>query len=156
MEKIECKTCSKIFENESSLQQHIKAKHEVSDGEKTDILRKKIRKRIIAGLIIATILLFAYAFYVRAQKPGEYEDFAKCLNEKGVVMYGNDFCQYTIKQLNLFGKSKEHLNYVKCVNNEELCNSKSISKTPTWEIDGKYYPEVRDIGELSELSGCNI
>jgi len=71
-------------------------------------------------------------------------------------MYGNDFCQYTTKQLNLFGKSKKDLNYVKCIENKELCDSKGIKITPTWEINGSFYQQVQSFEKLSELSGCKI
>ena len=48
----------------------------------------------------------------------ELDAFTACLEEKGVIVYGNDFCSYTGKQLNDFGSSEKHLNYVKCINNE--------------------------------------
>ena len=95
-------------------------------------------------------------FYVRSQKPGQYDEFAKCLTEKGAVIYGNDFCQYTAKELNWFGNSEKYLNYVKCVNNKELCDSKGVKITPTWEIEGKTYEGVQGIEKLAELSGCKI
>ena len=86
----------------------------------------------------------------------KYDDFVDCLNEKGAVIYGNDYCSYTTNQLGFFGKSKEGLNYVKCVNNEELCNSKGVSITPTWEIGGKTYSGVQTFEKLSSITGCNI
>lgn len=156
MGKLECKICNREFDTEDSLNQHIKARHSVPESEKKNISAKTKKKYAILGIVIIAVLLFAYAFYARAQKPGSYDDFAKCLTEKGVVVYGNNFCQYTAKQMNFFGKSKEYLNYVKCIDNKDLCDSKNIRKTPTWEINGKFYPEVRTFKELSELSGCKV
>jgi len=72
------------------------------------------------------------------------------------VIYGNDFCQYTNRQLNFFGKSKKYLNYAKCTNNNELCDSKGVKITPTWEINGKLYEQVQSFETLSSLSGCKI
>ena len=90
------------------------------------------------------------------KKPGSYDSFAKCLSEKGAVIYGNDFCQYTNKQLNYFGNSKKYLNYVKCIDNKELGDSKAIKVTPTWEINGQMYEQVQTFEKLSAVSGCEL
>lgn len=153
MEEFECKSCSKKFKTEESLNQHINASHK-SEEKKTD--KKKIKKYFVMIGIILAIIVFGYTFYIRGQAPGEYDNFAKCLNEKGAVMYGNDFCQYTAKQLNMFGKSGKYLNYVKCADNEKLCNLKSIDITPTWEINGKMYEQVQNFDTLGNLAGCEI
>ena len=90
------------------------------------------------------------------KKPGEYDRFAKCLTEKGTVIYGNDYCQYTNKQLNFFGKSAKYLNYVKCADNQKLCDDKNVKITPTWEINKEMYEQVQTFERLSSLSGCEI
>lgn len=153
MEGFECKFCSKRFEAEESLNQHINASHK-STEKKTD--KKKIKKYfIIIGLMLA-ITIFGYTFYIRAQRPGQYDELASCLTEKGAIIYGNDFCQYTTQQLNYFGKSKKYLNYIKCADNENLCNEKNIKITPTWEINGKMYEQVQTFETLSDLSDCEL
>jgi len=48
------------------------------------------------------------------------------------------------------------LNYVKCIENEELCDSKGVKTTPTWEINGTMYEGVQSFEKLSEISGCSI
>ncbi len=151
MNEFECKICNKNFSSEDSLKQHNGAKH--IGGVK----RKANPKKYFIWAIIALIVLFG-GLSVRnyAASPGEFDDFAKCLTEKGAVMYGNDFCQYTRGQMNFFGKSKQYINYIKCINNEELCNSKGVKVTPTWEIEGKMYEQVQTFEKLSALSGCEI
>lgn len=156
MEEIMCKFCSKNFNSQESLAQHIKAKHDLSEEKRGQTNKNKIRKYGIVLILAAAIVIFAYTFYVGAQSPGRYDELAKCLTEKGVVVYGNDFCQYTAKQLNYFGKSKQYLNYVKCSENETLCNEKGVRVTPTWEIKGQTYPQVQTFERLSQLSGCKI
>lgn len=154
MEEI-CNICNKKFDSKESLSQHNSAKHNslVTVGEDKKVSYRKYF--IIAGIIVATIL-FSLSFYIRAQKPSQYDDFARCLTEKGAVVYGNDFCQYTTRQLNWFGKSEEYLSYVKCIDNKALCDSKGVVKTPTWEINGKTYPGTQTFEKLSELSGCKL
>ena len=149
-----CKICSKKFDTEESLSQHIEAKHMREDSKSFD--KKKIKKYFLMIIVITALVIFSYTFYLRSQKPGQYDDFTKCLTEKGAVVYGNDYCQYTAKQLNYFDKSKKYLNYVKCSEDKELCDSKGVKVTPTWEINGKMYEQVQNFEKLSELSGCKI
>ena len=150
MEELKCEACNRSFDTKESLSQHNAIKHSTpSKGE------KKISNKylIISGLILA-VLIFSYTLYARSQQPGYYDDFAKCLAEKNAVVYGNDFCSYTTRQLNLFGNSKKYLKYIKCADNAELCDSEGIKITPTWNINGKKYEGGQTFDKLSELTGC--
>lgn len=133
--------------------QHSKAKHfsEVKEGGKINF--KKYALIFMIGLIVVFSIVTIYSY---SQRPGDYDDFAKCLTEKGAVVYGNDFCSYTNKQLNFFGNSDKYLNYVKCVDDQALCDAKGVTLTPTWEIDGKMYKSVQTFDALSALTGCEI
>jgi len=146
-----CEPCNRDFDSKEALEQHSSVKHFVS--EKKSFNWKRYGIFAIMGLILVFSVLSVSSYM---QKPGQYDDFAQCLSEKGAVVYGNNFCSYTGTQLGLFGKSKEHLNYVKCIDNEELCNSKGVSITPTWEIDGKTYSGVQSFKTLSSITGCQI
>ena len=150
--KFECRFCNKKFNEKESLEQHIKAKHEAKE-EKNPV---NIKKYLLFGIFLAAVILFAAGFYIRGLSPGKYDDFAKCLTEKGAVIYGNDFCSYTNQQRNGFGESQKYLNYVKCFDDEELCDSKGVKITPTWEIEGKMYSGVQGFETLSRLTGCEI
>lgn len=122
------------------------------DGMKTS---SPIKKYLIIGSI-AFILLVSGYFAAASFGTGQYDDFAKCLTEKNAVVYGNDFCGYTQKQIGWFGKSKKYLNYVRCTDNKALCDSKGVKVTPTWEIEGNMYPEVQTFERLSSITGCEI
>ena len=154
MANIACSFCSKEFGSEESMNQHIRAKHGSTNEPKQSGGKAKNYFIIIA--LIAAIAIFSYTFYARSQKAGDYDEFAKCLTGKAAVVYGNDFCQYTAKQLNWFGKSEKLLNYVKCIENEELCDSKGVKTTPTWEINGTMHEGVQSFEKLSEISGCSL
>ena len=127
-------------------------KHSVKE-KKVKINKKKY---VIFSLLILIIFFSSITFYSYEKRPGEYNDFAKCLTEKGAIIYGNDYCQYTNIQLNFFGKSKEYLNYIKCADNERLCNEKGVKTTPTWEINEKMYEQVQTFETLSSITGCKI
>lgn len=150
---IECEKCNREFSSEDSLAQHMSVKH-IED--KKDAGKISLKNHIVF-LLIGLIAIFSIAtVYSYTQKAGEYDGFATCLTEKGVVVYGNDFCSYTGKQLNYFGKSDKYLNYVKCADEEKLCNEKDIMVTPTWEINGETYEGVQTFEKLSGLTGCEI
>lgn len=102
---------------------------------------KRITVGIIAALLIGIALLGVYAVIA----PGDYDEFAKCLTERGVVMYGEDWCQYTNAQKNMFGNSFKYINY------EVKSN---LRVRPTWVIGGKTHETVQSFERLSELTGC--
>jgi len=149
-----CRECNRNFDTRESLEQHNLAKHSAKEIKGS----KKInfKKYFIFSALILIILFSVFSIYSYSKKPGEYDDFAKCLKEKGVVIYGNDYCEYTMKQLGFFGKSREYLNYVKCIDNKKLCDEKDIKVTPTWEINGAMYPQVQTFEALSKISGCEL
>jgi len=149
----QCDICNKKFNNQHSLEQHKSMAH---------IAKKEIKGKtnfkkyfIIIGLILIVGLISA-TIYIKSSKSGKANEFAQCLSEKNVVVYGNDYCTYTNQNLNFFGSSKKYLNYIKCIDNEQLCNEKGVEITPTWEINGKTYSGVLNFDKLSELSGCEL
>lgn len=150
-----CSICDRSFDSEESLGQHNSSKHivKIEKGKRGNISLRKYFIVIVIGLIIIFSSLTVYSY---SKKPGQQNDFVSCLNEKQVVVYGNDFCSYTLHQLGAFGKSKDNLNYVKCYDNKEICDEKNIRITPTWEINGQFYEEVQSLDRIAELSGCRI
>ncbi len=149
--EIRCDICNRNFNSEESLKQHNEMKHPIKEKKKLNI-----RKYIIISLFLLIILFSIFTITSYMKKPGDYDEFAKCLTEKGAVIYGNDYCQYTLQQMGFFGKSKEYLNYIRCSENKELCDQKGIKITPTWEIEGKMYEQVQNFERLSAISGCEI
>ncbi|MBI2449043.1 hypothetical protein HYV49_01980 [Candidatus Pacearchaeota archaeon] len=145
-----CQICNRSFDSEEALSQHAQAKHS------SPVKKTNFRKYAIVSLIILIGIFSVASVFSYMKKPGDYDAFAKCLAEKGAVVYGNDFCQYTAKQLNFFGNSKQYLNYVKCSENKELCDRKGIGVTPTWEINNEFYPQVQTFERLSAISGCEF
>lgn len=100
-------------------------------------------------LVIAAVCFFLFAALIAYLQfsPGKYDSFAKCLTEKGAVMYGEDWCQYTNAQKGMFGKSFKYIDY-------EV--REGLNVRPTWVIDGKTYETVQSFERLSALTGCEI
>lgn len=130
------------------MKQYIPKKEEEINQKNDDLLetKKTISTKTKTIAIIGTIFLIIAAFTTYAMlSPGQYDNFAKCLTEKGVVMYGEDWCQYTNAQKAMFGKSFQHVNY-------EV--KQDLRYRPTWIIDNKKYEKVQSFQRLSALTGC--
>jgi hypothetical protein len=151
--RFECNHCSKKFTSEHGLSQHNSSVH---SGNMKESGKINFKKYVLFSMIALIFIFSSMTVYSYSQRAGEYDDFAKCLTEKGAVVYGNDFCSFTNKQLNYFGNSDKYLDYVKCTENQALCNEKGVTVTPTWEIDGSMYKSVQTFEGLATISGCEI
>ncbi len=102
---------------------------------------------IISIILVGTIVFSVYS----VNKPGGYDNFAKCLAEKGAVMYGAmDWCKYTQGQKAMFGNSFKYINY------HEYKDLPGIKKTPTWVINGAWHENVQSFDKLAALTGCKL
>lgn len=87
--------------------------------------------------------------------PTTLDDFAKCLTQKGMKMYGSESCSYCRQQKEIFGDSFAFINYFSCPTNPQVCTDKGIQGYPTWE-DGseRLYRGTQSLSNLSQISGC--
>lgn len=115
-----------------------------------------MKKHIFYVLVIILVLFIIYGTANLITTPGKYDEFAKCLTEKGVIMYGTDWCPHCRNQKAMFGKSFRYVNYVNCEVEKAKCDIAGIRAYPTWIINGKTYLGTRDLIELANLSGCRI
>ena len=161
---VECKFCSRKFDTAESMNQHIHAKHGSNGAKQASEAKpgiKKTKNYFIIIALIAAIAIFSYTFYARSQGAGQYDDFAKCLTENDVKEYGAFWCPNCAEQKKMFDKSFKYVTYIECDARgdnaqPELCGKKRITGYPTWEINNSFYPGVRSLEELSEISGCEL
>lgn len=71
-----------------------------------------------------------------------YDNFAKCLTEKGVKMYGAYWCSHCQNQKKAFGDSFKYVTYIECADPNsqgqlEVCTKAGITGYPTWEFSEK-------------------
>lgn len=122
---------------------------------------KKGTKIVLAVAIIAVVGLIFFS-YSGDSTPGQYDAFAQCLNEKGIVMYGAYWCPHCQNQKDMFGKSVEYINYVECDPrgndaNPELCQAKGVNSYPTWEFpNGEIVSGEMSLREISFRSECEL
>ncbi len=121
-------------------------------------------KYIIIGIIILAIIIGIFFLSNGKEKSSSalMDDFAKCLTEKGAVMYGTFWCPHCAKTKKLFGSSFNYINYIECDprgDNEQsiLCISKSIDKYDTWEFsDGTRIIIEPTLEQFSQKTGCVV
>ena len=152
MKKFECKHCRERFRSEESLEQHTSAKHGQAGKRKLAIKKSHY---VFAGILLAIGLISIWALD-SAASPGRYNDFAKCLSDKGAVMYGTDWCGKCQEQKGLFGKSFGHIDYKDCDTYKALCNTAGVSSYPQWIINGTRYRWVQSLASLASYTGCSL
>jgi hypothetical protein len=119
----------------------------------------KIFITIIVILILGIILTVASKSN-SATTPGEYDAFATCLKDKGVVFYGAFWCPHCKAQKALFGSSEKYLPYVECstpdaLKQTQVCIDKKIMGYPTWEFpDGTTIAGEASLQTLSQKTSC--
>lgn len=120
----------------------------------------KENKIILFVAILIIILVIVFAFVNNNKKVvNNYDDFAKCLTEKGAVMYGAEWCSHCKEQKAIFGDSFKFIKYVECPDNTKLCLDNGITGYPTWiigtstkKIEG--FDKNTTMKELSEATSC--
>ncbi|HKL24359.1 MAG TPA: thioredoxin domain-containing protein [Candidatus Nanoarchaeia archaeon] len=111
---------------------------------------------IILIAILGIALVSGYGIYKNNTTSGEYDEFAKCLSENDVIMYGTDWCSYCQKQKSLFGKSFDYVNYINCDSNKRKCVENNVKGYPTWKINNQTYSGVRPLESLSSMTDCKL
>lgn len=124
------------------------------------MMQMKIKSKYLIGIIIAVIVLGLSYFGITGffVKPNQvnYDNFAKCLTQKGVVLAGTNWCHFCQQQKEMFGSSFQYINFKNC-DNDNWCINNGITGYPTWVFpDGKTYPGVQTLEKLAELSGCPL
>jgi hypothetical protein len=123
--------------------------------------------RIPKTLIATTLALIlvgggGFLWWRNATTPGKYDDFARCLGEKGLKFYGAYWCPHCTAQKKRFGKSAKYLPYVECAipGSSKLapeCEAIGIKGFPTWIGPGdKRTDGESELTDLAERSGCAL
>ena len=135
-------------EAQKEYEQRLEHQKEIQEHQ---LKSSKSKYYIIASVIGVVILAVAAYSAYSINKPGEYDNFAKCLSEKGAVMYGAmSWCKFTQGQKAMFGKSFKYIGY------HEFNELPGIKKTPTWVINGAWHENVQSFDKLAALTGCKL
>lgn len=120
-------------------------------------MRNKTHLIIFIILIAGVIGFLIWQGVKNNQAAPALTAFARCLSEKGLVMYGTDSCEWCQKQKADFKSAWQFIKYVNCFNDVQQCSALAIESTPTWIFpDGKRVVGYQTLGQLSQLSGCEL
>ena len=93
-----------------------------------------------------------------------YDQFAQCLADQGLKMYGAFWCSACSSQKKLFGSSFQYVDYIECDDRDpsgkgqaELCKEKNIESYPTWTYtDGRKWVGVQTFEKLGSIANCPV
>ncbi len=98
------------------------------------------------------------------QQPTEFSEedleklsgFVACLEEKGMRIYGANWCGWTQKLItSLGGFEMAAPIYIECTEETETCQQEGVSGYPTIKINGEPYEgSDRNLASLAEETGC--
>lgn len=116
------------------------------------------KKNLNIWIGIGVVLVVVVFLSVSGEK--NYDEFANCLTESGVKMFGAYWCPHCATQKEFFGDSFEYVNYIECSLPEKAgqtqnCIDEDIQGYPTWEFaDETRLSRVQSLQQLSEKTGC--
>lgn len=118
---------------------------------------------VTAGILCAGILIFAI-FNSKDVIPNngsndKYNDFAKCVTDKGAILYTSNGCPHCLAQKNLLGAAIQYIKEIECTSNPKMCVDAGISGVPTWIIGDKKiegFDKDLTMKELSDITGCEL
>lgn len=117
------------------------------------------KKEILTPIIIvlASILAVVVFAFLSKTEPVNVDEFAKCVAEKELTMYGAVWCSYCAQDKKAFGESFRLINYVECPNNTQLCIDKGINSYPTWmDKEGNKYEGAQGLKGIARITGCSL
>lgn len=121
---------------------------------------EKKNKVVVSFFIIIALVAGLYVFSGWFSRTtgyivGEDQDdsLAKCMTQKGVVLYTTDSCPECKRQKSLFGASSyKYIDKIDCSYERPLCLN--LQLLPAWSINSEFYYGVKSTEELRVLSGC--
>lgn len=123
--------------------------------------KSKVILTIGMGLLVLIPIVIFAVVSVKPVKPGQYDQLATCLTQKGVKMYGAYWCVHCQAQKKAFGTSFAKINYIECslpggTGQTEACIQAKIESYPTWEFgDGERITGEIKLDQLAVKAECN-
>ncbi len=116
-------------------------------------------KKLIIGLLLS---VFALTGCGTVNGGASYDEFAACLTDEGMTLYGAFWCSHCADQKQMFGSAMDYIDYVECDpkgddGQPEVCLEEGIEAYPTWKhADGRSWTGTQSFEKLSEITGCPV
>ncbi|HAU65777.1 TPA: hypothetical protein DCW61_00340 [Candidatus Uhrbacteria bacterium] len=112
-------------------------------------------------LVVLGLVVFAVNNSKMEKTPSSYQEFAQCLTQNEVTMYGAWWCSHCQQQKKLFGSAFDEINYIECSTASrtmnQTCRDAGITGYPIWQFkDGSRLDGEQSFETLAEKSGCNL
>ncbi|AHB41875.1 hypothetical protein P148_SR1C00001G1097 [candidate division SR1 bacterium RAAC1_SR1_1] len=108
-------------------------------------------------IIVSVLALSALVLTGCSQEPKQnLDNFAKCITEKGAMIYTSTTCSHCQKQKVLFGDSWQYIKNVDCNDNPIVCSNAGIQGVPNRVINGENIMGQQSLEFLAEKTGCEI
>lgn len=97
-----------------------------------------------------------------ANKPGQYDTLAQCINNSGAKFYGAFWCSHCQATKAMFGKSARLLPYIECSTPDgksqlPICKDAGVEGYPTWVFpDNSRLTGERSLQELADKTNCPL
>jgi hypothetical protein len=119
------------------------------------------RKVMITAIVLLAVgVVYFFGVYRPSHK---YDNFAKCLTQKNLKMYGAYWCPHCQDQKAEFDAAFKYVNYIECGVQgnprgvSQACKDAGIKRYPTWEFpDGSREELVFSLETLSAKSSCEL
>lgn len=121
-----------------------------------------MNKVTISAVVMVVFLAVIYRFYpsdvsITSPADGVLDNFAKCLAEQKVIMYGNYNCPHCQNEKKAFGDSFRFILYIECTQEPSKCVEAGITRVPTWIFsNGEKLIGEQGLQNLSQKSGCRL
>lgn len=112
--------------------------------------------KLIAGFFLLTLVGCG-----GPAEPSKYAEVAKCLTDKGVIMYGAYWCPHCSNQKKIFGSDFQFIKYQECDpqgvgGDKAACLEAGVTQYPTWKFPGQGNvigeQQVRDLAKLANCT----
>lgn len=121
-----------------------------------------MQPKIVVGTLISIALIVGGGIFLISRNPASsqysnLDEFAQCLSDKKVVMYGAIWCSHCQAQKKLFGDSFKSVPYVECPDDPQRCLAAGVDSYPTWVFaDGQKLTGEQKLPDLAAKSGCPL
>ncbi|MDX1918231.1 MAG: hypothetical protein SFT81_03705 [Candidatus Caenarcaniphilales bacterium] len=121
-----------------------------------------MQKKFIVTLAIVAGLFAGASYASTASNPDSNESlaYAKCLQQRGITMYGIATCPHCKHQKAEFGEYFQYVNYVDCNKDVKTCNEKQILAKhggyPTWLMPDGREIKAGTIKDVATAAGCTL
>ena len=107
---------------------------------------------VLAAAVLVGVRIFSFP---ENKASPEVVAFAKCLAQKGITMYGAEWCSHCQEEEALFADAFKLVPYIDCPKQPKECLALGINNYPTWLFpDGKKIEGFMSLEKLAEESGC--